>query len=129
MKNKIITLEQQGDFKGTYKFLQKCLEVIKLDFLDKYGREGVEALRSATPINTGLAAESWSYEIIRDGNNVSLQWHNSDIENGCNVVILIQYGHATKSGGWVEGRDFVNPTIVPIFDKITEKIFKEVNGR
>lgn len=122
----MISISQKGDFKKIDTFLEKCLEVGKLGFLDKYGREGVNALRNASPRDSGRMAESWSYKIEREGNRVSIVWYNSDIEGGCNVALLIQMGHATKAGGWVEGIDFINPALEPIFAKILDKVLKEV---
>ena len=128
MANNMVTFEEHGDFKKLNNFFEKCLEIVHFGFLDKYGRRGVEALSAATPKDTGLAASSWSYEIVREGKNtVSLQWHNDDIENGYNVAILVQYGHATKNGSWVEGIDFINPALTPIFEEIKDEVWKEVN--
>lgn len=126
MSDKMVTFNQHGDFKKTYSFLERCLEVVNFGYLDKYGRRGVEALSAATPKDSGLAANSWNYQIQREGHTVTLSWYNSDIENGYNVAILIQYGHATKNGGWVQGRDFINPAIQPIFEEIKQEIEREV---
>lgn len=124
-----IVLKQHGGFKKANSFLERCLELGKLGFLDKYGRKGVEALIQNTPKDTGLAANSWSYDIVRDSTGTRIVWSNSDIEGGCNVAILVQYGHATKNGSWVEGRDFINPAIRPIFDEINAEISREVKAR
>lgn len=124
----VIKFVQHGDFKKTYSFLEKCLEIFDLGFLDKYGRKGVEALSKATPVDTGLAASSWYYNIERDGKKVRLQWLNSDIENGVPVAVILQYGHATKNGGWVEGIDYINPAIQPIFNEIAEESWKEMTN-
>ena len=121
-----ITLVQHGGFEKTNRFLERCLNVVKLGYLDKYGRRGVEALRAATPKDTGLAASSWSYTINRTKDTVTLEWHNDDIEHGFNVIIGVQYGHATKSGSWVEGIDFINPALEPIFREIKDEIWREV---
>ena len=94
--------------------------------LDKYGREGVKALESATPVDTGLTARSWYYEIKKTNGSVSISFYNSNIQNGIPIAIILQYGHGTGTGGWVEGRDYINPAIQPIFDKIAEKAWKEV---
>lgn len=129
MSRQPITVTQKGGFDKANKFFERCLNVIKLGNLDKYGRKGVEALRSATPKDTGLASASWSYVIDRSEKDVvTIEWHNDDIENGYNVVMGIQYGHATKSGGWVEGVDFINPALRPIFDEIKNEVLKEVRG-
>lgn len=123
----IISFVQKGDFKKTYSFLEKVLNVFDIGFLDKYGKAGVEALANNTPTDTGLAASSWYYRIVRDGKKVSIQWCNSDIENGIPVAVILQYGHATKNGGWVEGIDYINPAIRPIFDEIARDSWEEMN--
>ncbi len=127
MANGPITLTVKGDFKKSEQFIQKWLEKIKFGNLDAYGRKGVEALRAATPKDTGLASECWTYVINRSSGLTTLEWHNTDIEHGFHVIIGIQYGHATKSGGWVEGYDFINPAIQPIFDEIQRDLAKGVN--
>lgn len=127
MKNNLITVTQHGKFKKLDSWFQKKLELKHWGYLDRYGRKGVEALSLATPKDTGLASQSWRYEIHREEDGiVKLEWHNDDIENGFHVVIGVQYGHATKSGSWVEGRDFINPAIRPIFDAIARDVAKEV---
>ena len=126
MGNQTITLTQTDGFKKANKFLERLLEKVKLGDLDKYGRRGVEALAAATPKDTGLAASSWSYTIVRSKNEVTIEWHNDDVENGFNVILGVQYGHATKSGGWVQGIDFINPAIRPIFDEIKNDLWREV---
>lgn len=119
----------KGDFSKANSFFERLLELGHFGFLDKYGRMGVEALRNFTPVDTGLLADSWRYEIEReDSNSVRLVWYNSDIEGGYNVALLVQYGHGTKNGGWVEGYDFINPAMEPIFLNILEEITKEVNA-
>ncbi len=123
-----ITVVEHGGFKKANKFLERCLEKVKFGDLDKYGRRGVEALRAATPRDTGLAASSWSYKITRTDDTVTIEWHNDDIENGFNVVIGLQYGHATRSGSWVAGTDFINPAMRPIFEQIKQDIQREVTG-
>lgn len=126
MAGHVITIEQHGEFRKAHSFMERCLEKVKLGFLDKYGRMGVQALAAATPKDTGLASTSWSYVINRNGDVVTLEWHNSDIERGYNVVIGCQYGHATKDGGWVEGVDFINPALRPVFESIKNEIAREV---
>lgn len=126
MKNDSIRIECKGDFKKAHSFLERCLEIAKLGQLDSYGRRGVEALSSATPIDTGLASRSWTYKIDRNKDSVSIVWHNTDIEGGYNVALLVQYGHATKDGGWVEGVDYINPALKPVFQQILKDIESEV---
>ena len=94
--------------------------------LDKYGREGVAALSSATPVDTGLTANSWHYKIEQRSGSVSIVFYNSNIQNGVPIAIILQYGHGTRNGGWVQGRDYINPAIQPVFDKITEDAWREV---
>ena len=122
----MITFEQKGDFKKVDSFLEKMLELGQFGFLDKYGRKGVQALSDATPIDTGETAHSWSYSIERDKNTVSLVFSNNHIEDGVNIAIILQYGHGTGTGGWVEGKDYINPAIQPIFDEILKQVLKEM---
>lgn len=123
-----ITFEHTGNFKKLTSFLEQAKQKINIGILDKYGRAGVSALINTTPVDTSLTANSWYYEIINDQKtgNVKLNFCNSHIENGCPIAIILQYGHATKNGGWVEGRDYINPAIQPIFDKIVNDAWKEV---
>ena len=96
--------------------------------MDKYGRQGVEALSSATPRDTGLTASSWSYEIIRKHNSARIIFKNSNVTSeGTPIAILIQYGHATKNGAWVEGIDYINPALKPVFEGMADNIWREVN--
>lgn len=122
----MITFKSRGDFKKLDRFMERMKEVAKLGDLNKYGREGVAALSSATPVDSGETAGSWSYDIVREDGRVSLVFSNSNIQNGVPIAIILQYGHATRNGGWVEGRDYINPAIQPIFDKIVEDAWKEV---
>ena len=95
--------------------------------LDEYGKKGVEALRQATPKDTGKTADSWFYEIKRSKESVSISFNNSNINDGVPIAVILQYGHGTRNGGWVEGRDYINPAIQPVFDEIAEEAWKEVN--
>lgn len=122
----MITIRQKGDFEKLTKYLVTSKKAIRSMDLDKYGREGVKALESATPVDTGLTARSWYYEIKKTNGSVSISFYNSNIQNGIPIAIILQYGHGTGTGGWVEGRDYINPAIQPIFDKIAEKAWKEV---
>ena len=122
----MIKFRQKGDFSKLTHYLEKVKEVVKLGDLDKYGREGVAALASATPVDTGLTASSWRYEIQHGNNSVSIAFYNDNIQNGVPIAIILQYGHGTRNGGYVQGRDYINPAIKPIFDKITEDAWKEV---
>ena len=122
----MITFRQKGDFSKLTRYLEKVKSVVKLSDLDKYGKEGVAALASATPVDTGLTASSWSYEIKQKNGSISISFKNSNIQNGVPIAIILQYGHGTRNGGWVQGRDYINPAIQPIFDKIADEAWKEV---
>ena len=121
-----ITFKQTGDFSKFNKYTERLKEVVKLGDLNKYGRAGVNALKNATPKDTGLTADSWSYQIVRTKDQVSIQFNNSNIQNGVPIAIILQYGHMTKNGGWVEGLDYINPSIRPIFEDIANEAWKEV---
>lgn len=122
----MISFRQKGDFSNLSRFLERAKETVKIGDLDKYGRAGVAALSSATPIDTGKTAASWTYEIVRQNGSVSIEFHNSNIQKGVPIAIILQNGHATGTGGWVEGRDYINPAIQPIFDKIAKEAWEEV---
>lgn len=122
----MITFRQKGDFSKASQYLERLKEAAKLGVLDKYGREGVAALASATPTETGLTASSWTYEIERKGNSVSIVYKNSNINKGVPIAVILQYGHGTGTGGWVQGRDYINPAIQPVFDRIVDEAWKEV---
>lgn len=122
----MISFRQKGDFSKLNRYLERVKEAVKLGDLDKYGREGVAALSSATPVESGKTANSWYYEIERQNGYVSIVFKNSNINNGVPIAIILQYGHGTGTGGWVQGRDYINPAIQPIFDKIADDAWKEV---
>ena len=124
----MITINHYGDFKKLTNFLEKMKRMFDVSILDKYGREGVAVLSAATPIDSGKTASSWTYEIkdIKDG--VTLTFNNTNIQNGVPIAIILQYGHGTRNGGWVEGRDYINPAIQPVFDKLANEAWKEVIG-
>lgn len=122
----MVTFRHKGDFSKLTGFLERAKEAVRLGELDKYGREGVAALASATPKDTGLTAASWSYRIEQKNGSATIAFYNSNIQNGVPIAIVLQYGHGTRSGGWVQGRDYINPAIQPIFDKIAENAWKEV---
>ncbi len=124
----MITIESKGSFAKTEAFFQAMKRKQIFSALDHYGRLGVSALQQATPVDSGQSARSWSYEILRDGKSYSIIWTNSNIVAGTPVVILLQYGHGTGTGGYVEGRDFINPAIQPIFDKISTEVWKVVTS-
>ena len=122
----MISFRQKGDFSKLSRYIERAREAAKIGILDKYGREGVAALASATPVKTGKTASSWVYEIKRQNGSVSIVFKNTNIVNGVPIAIILQYGHGTGTGGWVEGRDYINPTIQPIFDEIANKAWREV---
>lgn len=124
----MIKFTQKGDFSKLTRFLEKAKNVVKLGDLDKYGRAGVAALSSATPTDSGKTASSWYYEIERQNGKVSINFHNSNVNQGVPIAIILQYGHATGTGGWVEGRDYINPAIQPIFDELANNAWKEVTS-
>lgn len=122
----VITFKQKGDFSKINRFLERVKESVKLGDLDKYGQEGVDALAAATPKDTGFTAQSWYYEIVRSKNSVSIIFNNSHVNKGVPIAIILQYGHGTRNGGWVQGRDYINPAAQPVFDKIADKAWEEV---
>lgn len=125
----MISFKQKGDFSKLTCFLEKSKESINLGILNKYGREGVEALSSATPVESGKTSSSWYYKITNKNNKISISFYNSNIQNDIPIAVIIQYGHGTKNGGWIEGRDYINPAIQPIFDKISESVWREVTKK
>ena len=122
----MITFRQKGDFSKLTRFLERVKEAVHLGDLDKYGRQGVAALSSATPVDSGLTAESWYYEIENKNGSATITFNNSNIQNGVPIAIILQYGHGTRNGVWVEGRDYINPAIQPIFDEIANEAWREV---
>lgn len=113
-------------YKKTMSYLEKLKEAFKTGILDRYGIMGVEALRKATPVDTGLTARSWEYRIERTKTGVSIVWNNTNIQNGCPIAIILQYGHATRNGGYVQGVDYINPALEPIFRQIARDMWEEV---
>lgn len=122
----MIEVTSTGDFKKTEAFLLAMKRGEVYDILEKYGQQGQDALASATPIDSGITRESWKYEVVRKNGKYQIIWRNTNVESGIPVAILIQYGHATGTGGWVEGRDYINPAIQPLFDKIANEVWERV---
>lgn len=122
----MIRLTSKGDFSKATKYFERLKEASRLKVLEKYGQAGVDALSSATPVESGLTASSWSYEIHRQNGGVSIDFYNSNVNKGVNIAIILQYGHGTGTGGWVQGRDYINPAIQPIFDQMVEEAWREV---
>lgn len=121
----MISVKVGGSFKKTESFLKRNKRM-KFSSLDKYGKEGVQALASATPVDTGLTAASWHYEIERNEGSTSIVWKNSNIVDGTPIAVILQYGHATRNGGYVQGTDYINTALKPIFERIADSAWKEV---
>jgi len=124
----MITFSKSGDFSNTERFLKNVANDSFFANLDSYGKAGVQALADNTPRDSGETARSWGYKVIRSRTNPGIEWYNTNVNDGTSVAILIQYGHATKSGGYISGRDYINPVIRPIFDKIAADIWKKVTA-
>ena len=124
----MLRFESRGDFKNTERFLRKMSSVDIASALKSFAQEGVRALAAATPLDSGKAASSWGYEITRSRTTTSITWTNSDVENGFPVAIMLQYGHGTRNGGYVVGRDYINPAIQPVFDKMADEAWKVVTS-
>lgn len=122
----MIKVRHKGDFSKLTKYLVKVNGAVKNADLDKFGKAGVAALASATPVDSGLTANCWYYEIERNNQGATISFHNSNIQNGVPIAIILQYGHGTGTGGWVEGRDYINPAIQPIFDELANEAWREV---
>lgn len=123
----MITIHQRGNFEHLNGFLEQCLNIFKMGDLDKYGEEGVRELEAATPRDTGLTASSWSYEIVRDDKGVAIVFNNSNLTKmGVPVAILLQMGHATGGGGYVQGIDYINPALRPVFQHMADEAWREV---
>ena len=123
-----IRFTHKGDFSKTTKFLKRAGNAVRFSDLEKYAKKGVEALASATPVESGLTSNSWNYEIVNEKGSITINFINSNIQKGVPIAVIIQYGHATGNGGWVEGRDYINPAIQPIFDEMAKNIWREVTN-
>lgn len=124
----MISFNQKGDFSKVLKYLNGLKARKYRDIIEKYAKEGVDALRLNTPKDTGITADSWDYKIVTTKKGFSINWTNSNVVGNVPLVILLQYGHATRSGSFVEGEDFINPTMRPIFDRIVDSLWKEVES-
>lgn len=122
----MISFRHKGDFSKASRYLERVKEAAKLGILDKYGRAGVAALSSATPVESGLTASSWDYKIEHSEGSDKIVFTNSNINKGVPIAIILQYGHGTGTGGWVQGRDYINPAIQPIFEQLVDEAWKEV---
>lgn len=124
----MIHIKQKGNFAKLDKYFEQIKKAANIDVLDKYGEAGVKALSAATPIDTGKTSQSWYYEIERKNGKVVLSFLNSNVNDGVPIAIILQYGHGTGTGGWVEGRDYINPAIRPTIDQIANDAWKEVTS-
>ena len=122
----MISFSHKGDFNKTMDFLKRSSKGDYLRGLDRYAQKGVQALMDATPIDSGKTAHSWGYEIEASGRSCTITWTNTSQNEGVPIAIILQYGHGTGTGGYVQGRDYINPAIRPIFDEIAEGVWKEV---
>lgn len=122
----MISFRQKGDFAKTTRYLERAKKGIRLSSLDRFGREGVSALASATPVDSGETANSWDYKIENQNGVVKIGFYNSHVVKGVPIAIILQYGHGTRNGGYVQGRDYINPAIQPVFDQLAEHAWKEV---
>lgn len=125
----MISFRQKGDFLKTTEFLSASYKGQTAIDYNRYGREGVAALSSATPVDSGETAKSWRYKIEKTNQITRLSFYNDNIQNGTPIAIILQYGHGTKNGGWVEGIDYINPAIQPIFNELANSAWKEVTRR
>lgn len=122
----MIGFRLNGDFSKTKNYLTRVKNAVLFGSLEKYGQQGVAALASATPVDTGLTAASWYYKIEKTTNQIIITYCNSNVQNGVLIAVILQYGHGTRNGGWVAGRDYINPAIQPIFDEIANNAWREV---
>lgn len=124
----MLSITHSGSFSKTESFLKSMSKLNVLSILNKYGMEGVSALSRATPVNSGIAASSWSYQANVSSSGYSITWSNTNVENGFPVAIMLQYGYGTGTGGYVQGRNYINPAIGPIFDKIADEVWRVVTA-
>lgn len=129
MGKSVISFSHKGDLSKTTKFYLRMRELFKKkNIFEEYGQKGVDALRSATPIDSGKTADSWEYEVNIQNDSVVINWFNTNVNRGVNIAVILQYGHGTRNGGYVQGRDYINPAIKPVFDEMLEKLWKEVES-
>lgn len=123
-----ITVSSSGDFKNLERFLKNASRRNYRRLLEEYGRKGVDALSMATPVDSGMTASSWSYDISETSNGFEINWNNSNVNDGVNIAIILQYGHGTGTGGYVQGRDYINPALQSVFDGFVDDLTKAVNN-
>ncbi len=121
-----IEFKHKGDFNKTTKYLKKMMKALEKGVFDKYGKLGVAELEMNTPIDTGVTASSWSYLIEQTDESVQLQFYNDNVNDNVNIALILQYGHGTGTGGYVEGIDYINPALKPVFEAMVADIWKEV---
>lgn len=124
----LVRFKHRGNFNRVERFLNRVSDREYLNVLDHYGQMGVEALSKATPVDTGLTASSWTYEIERNRDQTTISWLNTNTNQGVNIAVILQYGHGTGTGGYVQGRDYINPAMRPVFDKIADQAWREVSS-
>ena len=124
----LVRFKHRGNFNRVERFLNRVFDREYLNVLDHYGQMGVEALSKATPVDTGLTASSWTYEIERNRDQTTISWLNTNTNQGVNIAVILQYGHGTGTGGYVQGRDYINPAMRPVFDKIANQAWREVSS-
>lgn len=124
----MLSITNSGKYNKTRQWLDSLEPDNLFATLEHYGQLGVQALARATPTESGLTASSWSYNVVRSGNTASIEWYNTNTNRGSNIAILLQYGHGTGTGGYVRGRDYINPAIQPVMDRIVEEVWKKVQG-
>lgn len=122
----MIRIKHRGNFKNTELFFKKASRMDIMNILKKYGEEGVKALTAATPVDSGKTASCWGYEITGKNGQFVITWTNSNVNDGVNIAIILQYGHGTRNGGYVEGIDYINPAITPILNRLADEAWKEV---
>lgn len=125
----MITYKTHGNFRKTFEFLERMKHPRYLRKLNEFGDLGVSALRSRTPVESGETASKWYYEIEEEDGRTTIYFNNSHVENGCNIAVILNYGHGTRTGGWVQGRNYIDPVIQPIFDEIAQKAWKEITRK
>lgn len=125
----MLKIRHKGNFSKTTKFLHHVLRFDYKTILNRYGKMGVQALSEATPRDSGRTAEAWKYDIEESSNGVSIVWSNENINDGVNIAVILQYGHGTNNGGYVVGRDYINPALQPVFDKMANTVWKELIRR
>ncbi len=124
----MIQIKHHGDFTRTLAFLKTAPNKLHRMKLEEYAKEAIKALEAATPVDTGKTAKSWTYSIVRRSGEITITFKNTNINDGVPIALILQYGHATGTGGWVAGRDYINPALKPIFDKIEREAWRELNN-